>query len=284
MGINIVTFLITFKGADEDLMKWDHDQQEVVEETNTDINVVQNRETEGGIQMISFRNSFRFKGSKQHENKDNNSDSKVMKAALQNRVTWFLSLFILFYQGSEVALAGWIVTFLLDYRHGDPATVGYVASGFWGGLTLGRLGLTRVLHQYIGIRRGIILVSIISIILVALTWAVPNVIADAILVSIAGIFIGPNYPLMVAFTTIDGLLPRKIQVISMTIMTAFGSSGGALFPFLVGLLNQAAGTFVVLPVFLGLYVAMVFLWLALPNLERRQRQPGKVFNIWERLW
>lgn len=268
MGINIITFYFSFKNADVDLSKWDKDDtlQKEVEKDGDNTN---------NVEIVSVKNNI---GSNQE------SDTKVMKLALKNKITWFLSLFILFYQGSEVALGGWIVTFLLNYRKGDPETVGYVASGFWGGLTIGRLILTKLLHKYIGIRRGVLLVSIISILLVTLTWIVPHVIADAILVSLAGIFIGPNYPLMVSFTTFDGLLPRKIQVISMTIMTAFGSSGGALFPFIVGLLNEAAGTFVVLPVFIALYVTMIFLWILLPNLERRQHQPCKEFSIWERLW
>lgn len=85
--------------------------------------------------------------------------------AVRAPVTWYLSLFLFFYQGAEVAMAGWIVTFLLDYRHGDPSTVGYVALGFWGGLTIGRLVLTNMISRY-SIRRGVFIVSLLSIMLV----------------------------------------------------------------------------------------------------------------------
>jgi fucose permease len=275
MMANIFTFYFSFKGADEDLKKWENE-----EENGTNIEITtQTKDRNTGIHMISFRNSFRMQPkSKQTDELSN------MIAALKNPITWYLCFFVLFYQGAEVAMAGWIVTFLLNYRHGDPNTVGYVASGFWAGLTLGRLGLTKMLHEKVGSRRSVTVISLVSICLVILTWVIPNVIAAAVLISFAGVFIGPNYPLMVAFTTTEGLIPRKIQVITMTIMTAFGSSGGAIFPFLVGLLSQTAGTYVRLPVFLGLYSAMLILWLLLPNLEQKQKRPGIKLTFWQRFW
>ncbi|CAN3358105.1 hypothetical protein DICA4_D02454 [Diutina catenulata] len=192
-----------------------------------------------------------------------------LKPAAKSPITWLLSLFILLYQGAEVAMAGWIVTFLFDFRHGNPSTMGYVASGFWGGLTIGRLVLTNVLSRCTGIRRGVFIVSILSIVFVVLAWVIPSVVAVAVLTCLAGIFIGPNYPLMVAFTTTEGLIPRKIQVITITVMTAFGSSGGALFPFLTGLISQSAGTYVIMPIFISLYGTMTFIWMLLPNVERQ---------------
>ncbi|CAN3357491.1 bypass of stop codon protein 6 [Diutina catenulata] len=189
--------------------------------------------------------------------------------AVRAPVTWYLSLFLFFYQGAEVAMAGWIVTFLLDYRHGDPSTVGYVASGFWGGLTIGRLVLTNMISRY-SIRRGVFIVSLLSIMLVALAWVIPKVVAVAVLTCLAGIFIGPNAPLMMAFSSTEGLIPRKIQVTTITVVSAFGCSGGALFPFLTGLISQSAGTYVIMPIFISLYGAMAIMWMLLPNVERKR--------------
>ncbi|CAK7901696.1 hypothetical protein CAAN1_11S04082 [[Candida] anglica] len=202
-----------------------------------------------------------------------------MLEAIKNRSTWLMALFCLFYQGSEVSLAGWIVTYLLDYRHGNSKAVGYVASGFWGGLTIGRLFLTRALYKYFGVRRSVVITGVAAIAVVIAIWFTPNVIAAGCLVALSGVLIGPNYTLMVAVT--PRMFPRKIQIISVTILTAFGSIGGAIFPFLVGLISQYSGTYVVLPVFVSLYSVMVLIWLALPNVE-------KEFKVgtpwWKRLW
>lgn len=64
------------------------------------------------------------------------SKLKNLKLALQNRVTLFGALFIFAYQGAEVSISGWVISFLINYRDGDPAHVGYVTAGFWVSLPL----------------------------------------------------------------------------------------------------------------------------------------------------
>ena len=59
------------------------------------------------------------------------SKMRNFKMALGNRVTLFGALFIFAYQGAEVSISGWVISFLINYRGGDPARVGYVTAGFW---------------------------------------------------------------------------------------------------------------------------------------------------------
>ncbi|CAH2352999.1 bypass of stop codon protein 6 [[Candida] railenensis] len=238
---------------------------------------VEDREDSASIQLDAFTSAspgVHASGDEPH----------IMIQALKNKDTWLMALFVLLYQGSEVSMAGWIVTYLLDYRHGNPSTVGYVASGFWGGLTIGRLFLTPILYKYFGSRRSVIVLGISAVIIVIIVWVVPNAVAAGCLVAISGILIGPNYTLLITMTT--RIIPRKIQVISLTIMTAFGSSGGAIFPFFVGLISQSAGTYVVLPIFVALYSTMVIVWICLPNVERTNRSSQAVGfeKWWLRVW
>lgn len=53
----------------------------------------------------------------------------------KNRTTLLGAMFIFFYQGGEVAISGWVISYLIQYRDGDPSQVGNVTSGFWGGIT-----------------------------------------------------------------------------------------------------------------------------------------------------
>lgn len=55
------------------------------------------------------------------------------------RVSWLCAMFLLCYVGVEVALGGWIVTFMIDVRHGAAFASGMTATGFWLGLTVGRV-------------------------------------------------------------------------------------------------------------------------------------------------
>jgi len=57
------------------------------------------------------------------------------------RVTWLCALFLLGYVGIEVALGGWIVTFMIRERDGSNFASGMTATGFWLGITVGRLVL-----------------------------------------------------------------------------------------------------------------------------------------------
>lgn len=262
----------SFRGADIDLQPWDEEHEPLITDEITPVQTAEGLEL-GDMSLASRRvsTSAPRKGETHWD---------LMKLALKNKITWIMALCVLFYQGSEVSMAGWIVTYLIDYRHGNPNAVGYVASGFWGGLTVGRLVVARPVHVYLGIRRSVLVLSAITVILVVLTWTLPNAIAAGVCVSLAGVAIGPSYILLI--TMAAKIIPRKIQIVSITIMTAFGSLGGAIFPFLVGLLSQSAGTYVVLPVFVALYCTMMLLWGCLPNAERIEK--GGVNSLWQRLW
>ena len=51
-----------------------------------------------------------------------------------------MALFLFTYVGLEFSIGSWIVTFVINERHGGPSA-GYISSGFFGGLTVGRLAL-----------------------------------------------------------------------------------------------------------------------------------------------
>ena len=61
--------------------------------------------------------------------------------ALKSRITWICSVFLLIYVGIEVAIGGWVVTFMLRIRHASPFAAGLSATVFWLGITMGRLVL-----------------------------------------------------------------------------------------------------------------------------------------------
>lgn len=81
--------------------------------------------------------------SHEHESETINSGVKrrwkAFKLLLSNKPTVLGAAFIFAYQGAEVAISGWIISFLIQFRHGNPSKVGFVTSGFWAGITLGKL-------------------------------------------------------------------------------------------------------------------------------------------------
>lgn len=75
--------------------------------------------------------------------------------------------------------------FLISVRKGEPSKVGYVASGFWGGLTLGRVVLADITNK-LGERRMIFVYLVIALVMQLLFWFLPNIIANAVVVSVLG--------------------------------------------------------------------------------------------------
>lgn len=191
----------------------------------------------------------------------------LLKQALKNKTTILGSLFIFAYQGAEVSISGWVISFLIVYRHGDPSRVGYVTAGFWAGITIGRFVLTHPAHK-IGEKMAVIGLTVGATLFQLLVWFVPNVVGESVAVSIVGLLLGPICPCSTA--VFSRLVSKDIQMGSLAIVSALGSSGGAVAPFLTGLLAQQAGTWVLHPICVGLFGGMLVLWGCLPKMGKRK--------------
>lgn len=190
-----------------------------------------------------------------------------LTSSLRNRTTIMGALFIFAYQGAEVSISGWAISFLINYRNGSPAQVGYVTAGFWGGIALGR-----VLLSYPAARIGEITFTYAlvggSIGFQILVWFLPNVIGDAVGIAILGLLLGPIWPCAAAIFA--RLLPRDVQNTALAFISGAGSSGGAFAPFMTGLIAQSSGTWVLHPICIGLFAMMIACWAGLPRVLKRR--------------
>lgn len=191
---------------------------------------------------------------------------REMLKAFKNKTVLLGALFIFAYQGAEVSISGWVISFLITSRHGDPRRVGYVTSGFWAGITLGRFLLSAPAHKF-GEKLFVYFLICGAAAFQLLVWLVPNVVGDAVAVSIVGLLLGPVYPCAAFIFTRS--IGQKEQVSSMSVISAFGSSGGAFSPFTTGILAQVVGTFVLHPIAIGLFAVMMVCWYLLPNVRKR---------------
>ena len=90
-------------------------------------------------------------------------------------------------------MPGWVVEYLVRVRHGNLAKMGYVPTGYWGGVLLGRLVLVEPSHRF-GERRMIAAYGLLCIAFQLIFWIVPNIIADTVVFSVMGFFYGPFFP------------------------------------------------------------------------------------------
>lgn len=190
--------------------------------------------------------------------------------ALKNKVTWICSLFISVYAGAEVGLGGWIVTFMINIRHGSAFASGMSATGFWLGLTVGRVILGFVTPRVFRSEKHAAIVYLLcSIALELLFWLVPQFYVSAVMVSLLGFFLGPLFPIAIVAAT--KLLPKHIHVSAIGFAAAIGASGSTTFPFAVGAIAQEKGVQILQPFILGVLVACLGIWLLLPSLSKKHQ-------------
>ncbi|GAM89579.1 hypothetical protein ANO11243_076180 [Dothideomycetidae sp. 11243] len=189
------------------------------------------------------------------------------KVAMKSRITWIGSAFFFVYFGVQIALAGWVVSFMLRVRHAARHTAAFSATGFQAGQTIGRLAFglvsSRVTLSDTWFRWAMCLSLAVAIAFQLVFWLVPNSIASAAAVACVGFFLGPLFPAGVL--KLVKLLPGHLHVSSIGLATAIGGSGGAVFPFMIGAIAQARGVKVLQPIILSLLAGIMALWLAFPE-------------------
>jgi fucose permease len=108
-------------------------------------------------------NGAAFRAAHPHPTDGNKKRGPPIKEAMFTlpaaRTTWICTAFLFVYVGVEVALGGWIVTFMIKERHGSNFAAGMVGTGFWLGMTIGRVTLGFVTPR-IGERISVMVCSV----------------------------------------------------------------------------------------------------------------------------
>ncbi|KAH8666858.1 major facilitator superfamily domain-containing protein [Xylariales sp. PMI_506] len=183
------------------------------------------------------------------------------------RVTWLCALFLIGYVGAEVSLGGWIVTFMMDVRHGGAFASGIVQTGFWLGIAVGRVVLGFVTPR-IGVRLAIAIYLTLGVVLELIFWLVPQFVVSAVAIGLQGFFMGPLFP--AAIVAMGELLPRHLHVGAIGFIAALGGSGAAALPFAVGAIAQAKGVQVLQPIILAILVFILVIWMLIPRFPKKK--------------
>jgi fucose permease len=212
--------------------------------------------------IVGFAMAFRGYRTRAHqmEHVAGRKQGNVLAAALRLRVVWVAALFLLIYVGIEGSLSAWTFSFLTEERHEAEVLSGLAISGYWLGLTLGRLTLGKV-GERIGNRRLIELCLVGVVAGVLLVWLVPVGAAMAAGLWLVGFSLGPIFPTTIAM--MSGLVPARILPSAIGFMASFGSMGAALLPAAAGALAERVGLWVLMPYAIGLTVLLLGLWVAL---------------------
>jgi fucose permease len=181
-----------------------------------------------------------------------------MAAALRHTAVWVAGIFLAVYVGVELAVGNWAFIYLTEERTFALGLAGGVVSGYWTGLTVGRLVLNPVFERAgVGVG-GLVGTCLVGVALcAAVVWLLPWSAGAVVGLVAMGFFLGPVYPSMVA------VMPRLVP--AGLVGTAIGlligaSAAGALFPLLAGVGAEHLGAWSLLPFALVLALVLVAMW------------------------
>jgi len=176
------------------------------------------------------------------------------------RLIFLIALFLFLYVGAEVGFAGWIVTYAIKVKLSGDTTATYLASLFWGSLTLGRILTIPAAARF---KSRTILVSSLAgcFLSLAVLWLLHNSFFATLLGTTGlGLSMASIFPTILSFAGHQMKLTGRV-----TGWFVFGASAGSmLIPLGIGQAFQVAGprvvilvTSVTLLVAVGIFAAMI---------------------------
>ena len=208
------------------------------------------------ILLIGFRLIFEHDQSNQRSEVAR-GDGNILVATLRLPVVWIAAFFLLVYVGAEVSVGSWVYSFLTEERHNSILFSGWLVSGYWTGLTLGRVALARVALR-IGNTRLVQCCLVGAIIGALIFWLVPLYLVSAFGLCLIGFSFGPIYPITISF--LSDKVSHRVLPGAVGFLASLGSIGGAMFPWLEGVLAQRVGLWSLMPLVILLTMAMICLW------------------------
>lgn len=194
--------------------------------------------------------------------KSTHGEVSAFKETLQSKLALLLSFALFVAVGAEITFSGWIPTYMIDVRHGDEKQMGYVGTAYWIGMTLGRMGLGFVTSRSsLGEENWNLVYILCTLASILGFWVVPSLVVSSICAPLIGFFSAPLYPTsMVVFMK---KFPEHLHVVGVGFLAAAGGVGGALGPFINGVLTTQYGAFVLAPFTFSLILAMLISWIIL---------------------
>lgn len=183
---------------------------------------------------------FKNEGKVVHVEQEDDQKPKIygVMDALREPLVIYSALYLFLYIGVEVSIGSWLLTYLMEVKTMPHIDASFIVSWFWIGLTLGRFILGFTTKFFPNEYTANLAYSITSLILY-LSYSLTTLFTThltILLITLAGIFIGPLFPTS-NITLVKNLSPEK-HIVSVGLMNSIGGSGAAILPFLVGVIAK----------------------------------------------
>lgn len=188
-----------------------------------------------------------------------NTENATVLEACTNRHVILLSILIYAYQGTEMSLSDWIVTYMIRARNGDPKRMGLMSSCLWFGLTAGRVGLGWLSGKFQNFQRIIAVYLVIAIGFQLMFWSIDSLYFNAFAIFMVGAFTGPFFAsVMIKGTSI---LPKRLHVPGICAAVAMSGVGAATLPVIIGAMVGNYGAWILQPILFLFLTFLTILWM-----------------------
>ncbi|MEI7554379.1 MFS transporter [Candidatus Chlorohelix sp.] len=189
-------------------------------------------------------------------------ENSPMTRMLRIPALWFATIFLAFYVGVEVSVGNWSFTFLTEARSEHTVTAGWMVSGYWLGLTMGRM-LLAFLVERMGKRLLVQYCMAGSIAGIILIWFSTGGVLSALGLWITGFCFGPLFP--TTLSIVPEYMPQRLLTGAIGFISSIAYCGAALFPWMAGNLMQSAGLWTLFPFCFLTLSAMFIMWSKLSH-------------------
>jgi fucose permease len=197
----------------------------------------------------------------------------LVGAALRQRGVLLGSAMLVVYVGVELSVGSWGFSYLVQGRSLTQSLAGWLVSGYWLGLTLGRFLIspiaTRLGWTAIGMMYGC-LTGVLAC--ATLVWLVPGPALAGVALGLLGFFLGPIFPTTMALA--PQMVGARLQSTAIGIMNAASTIGASALPWLAGAIGQSAGVWTLLPYAMALAALQFVVWRPLATWIRRANGAG----------
>jgi fucose permease len=188
-----------------------------------------------GVSVIVF--SLFLKLPEVHLNKDEKIGTfKTTLSVIKDKSSILYFIGVLLYVGMEIGIANWVSKYLSVYYRIDPKTVGaQIVSLFWGLFTAGT-ALSLFLLKFFNHKKILIVTSVIASAFLLISMFGTEKTA-LVMFPLTGFVIAPQWPIIFSL----GMNSTEKNHGTVSGILSAGVMGGALIPFIIGVLGDSFG-------------------------------------------
>ncbi len=183
-------------------------------------------------------------------------DFKVIKKVVQDPIIIKTSIALFMYMGAEIALWGWLATFLTVELAVSAEGSSMAVALFWGMSTIGRFGSAVLMTRFKARSLAIILAVCSTVMTGVLMWVTSDTLIWSV-IALLGLSVSGLWALIVS---VGNELKGGANPMEFSFIIGVGGIGGTVVPFLMGFIADSIEFRVALLLPVILFALLVFLF------------------------